>query len=60
MLFLVTIKLRSGKSLAGMGWFLDQCEAVTQTMADWPEAERVKTRCLSRRRPHVIKGGVRG
>jgi hypothetical protein len=57
MLFLVTIKLRNGKRLAGVGWFLDQSEAVMQTMADWPEAERVKTHCISVRRSRLIKGG---
>lgn len=53
MLFIVSIKLRNGKRLAGVGWFLDQTEAVMQTMADWPEAERVKTHCISRRRAHI-------
>lgn len=57
MLFLVTIKLRNGKRLAGVGWFIDQSEAVMQTMADWPEADRVKTHCISARRCRSLKGG---
>lgn len=47
MLFRVTIKLRNGRRLAGIGWFADQAEAVMQTMADWPEAVKVKTHCLN-------------
>lgn len=60
MLFLVTIKLRNGKRLAGVGWFMDQSEAVMQTMSDWPEAERVKTHCISPRRSHMPKGARHG
>lgn len=54
MLFIVSIRLRNGKRLAGVGWF-DQAEAVMQTMADWPEAERVKTHCISSRRLRGVR-----
>ncbi len=55
MLFIVSIRLRNGKRLAGVGWFIDQAEAVMQTMADWPEAERVKTHCISARRLRGVR-----
>lgn len=60
MLFLVTIRLRSGRRLAGVGWFIDQSEAVMQTMADWPEAECVKTHCISKRRSSAQRGARHG
>lgn len=49
MIFIVTIKLRSGRRLAGVGWFRDQDEAVMQTSSDWPDAQWIKTHCISRR-----------
>lgn len=47
MLFRITIKLPSGRRMAGIGFFAGQAEAVDQTMADWPQAVNVTTRCLS-------------
>lgn len=47
MIFRIVVTLPNGKRLAGIGYFLDQVEAVEQTLADYPTATKVKTKCLT-------------
>lgn len=44
--FIIRITLGSGQRLRLQGIFKDGCEAVTQTLADWPGARAVGAICL--------------
>lgn len=44
--YFIRITLAGGQRLRLQGLFRDGCEAVVQTLADWPDARAVSAICL--------------
>ncbi|CAM5787603.1 hypothetical protein ACFOHU_08045 [Ottowia pentelensis] len=47
--YLIRITLGTGQRLRLQGIFRDGCEAITQTLADWPGARAVSAICLRKK-----------